>query len=66
MIGLGTIINCAAILVGGLFGLLFGRFLKEEMQSSLTKTCGIATMFIAIAGALESMLKIEQNALVST
>lgn len=66
MIGLGTIINCGAILVGGLFGLLFGRFLKEEMQSSLTKTCGIATMFIAIAGALESMLNIEQNALVST
>ena len=65
MIGLGTIINCAAILAGGILGLLFGRFLKEDMQNSLTKACGISTIFIAIAGALESMLRIEQNTLVS-
>ena len=65
MIGLGTIINCASILVGGILGLLFGRFLKEEVQDSLTKTCGVSTIFIAIAGALESMLRIEQNSLVS-
>ena len=65
MIGLGTIINCASILVGGILGLLFGRFLKEEVQDSLTKTCGVSTIFIAIAGALESMLRIEQDSLVS-
>ena len=65
MIGLGTIINCAAILIGGILGLLFGRFLKENMQNSLTKACGISTIFIAIAGALESMLRIEQDSLVS-
>lgn len=65
MIGLGTIINCAAILIGGILGLLFGRFLKENMQNSLTKACGISTIFIAIAGALESMLRIEQDSLAS-
>lgn len=65
MIGLGTIINCAAILTGGILGLLFGRFLKNDMQDSLTKACGISTIFIAIAGALESMLRIEQDSLVS-
>lgn len=66
MIGLGTIINCIAILAGGILGLLFGRFLKNEMQDSLTKACGISTIFIAMAGALESMLRIEQDSLVST
>jgi len=66
MIGLGTIINCVAILAGGILGLLFGRFLKEDMQDSLTKSCGVSTIFIAIAGALESMLRIEQDSLVST
>ncbi len=66
MIGLGTIINCTAILAGGILGLLFGRFLKEDMQNSLTKACGISTIFIAIAGALESMLSIEQNTLASS
>lgn len=66
MIGLGTIINCVAILIGGILGLLFGRFLKEDIQDSLTKACGISTLFIAIASALESMLHIEQDSLVST
>jgi len=66
MIGLGTIINCVAILAGGILGLLFGRFLKEDMQDSLTKACGVSTIFIAIAGALEHMLHMEQNSLISS
>ena len=66
MIGVGTIINCVAILAGGILGILFGRFLKEDMQDSLTKACGVSTIFIAIAGALESMLRIEQDSLVSS
>lgn len=66
MIGLGTIINCIGILFGGLFGLLFGRFMKEQMQDSLTKACGICVLFIGISGALEYILKIRENALVSS
>ena len=65
MIGLGTIINCSAIVIGGICGLLFGRFFKEDMQDSLIKACGISTIFIAIAGALEGMLSIEHSSLVS-
>ena len=44
MIGLGTIINTAAILVGGLGGALFGRFLSESAQETLTKVCGVSTL----------------------
>lgn len=66
MPGLGTIINAAAIIVGGLLGLLFGRFVKENIQQSLTKICGVSTLFIGISGALEGMLKIEGNAILST
>lgn len=65
MIGLGTIINCAAILAGGLLGLLFGRFLKQHIQEALTKTCGVCTLFIGIAGALEGMLTVEGAVLTS-
>ena len=59
MIGLGTIINTAAILVGGLCGALFGRFLHDSAQDTLTKVCGVSTLFIAITGALEEMLEPE-------
>lgn len=59
MIGLGTIINTAAILAGGVCGALFGRFLHESAQDTLTKVCGVSTLFIAITGALEEMVTVE-------
>lgn len=61
MYGLGTIINVAAIIVGGLLGLLFGKFLKQQHQDSLTKVCGISVLFIGITGALEGMLTISDG-----
>ena len=65
MIGLGTIINTVAILVGGLAGALFGRYIKEQTQDTLTKVCGVSTLFISIAGAMEGMLKINDGTLSS-
>ena len=47
-------------------GLLLGRFLKKPMQDALTCACGICTLFIGIAGALEGMLRINGEQLVST
>ena len=65
MVGLGTIINTAAIVAGGVLGKLFGRFLSESAQETLTRVCGISTLFIAIAGALEGMMKVRGDSLVS-
>lgn len=58
MPGLGTIINVAAILLGGLLGLTCGKRLKEEAQDALCKACGVATLFLGIAGAMEGMLTV--------
>ncbi|MCI7638436.1 MAG: DUF554 domain-containing protein [Clostridiales bacterium] len=65
MYGLGTMINTAAIVAGGVGGALFGRFLKENVQDTLTKVCGVSTLFIAITGALEQMLTVENGSIVS-
>ena len=65
MFGLGTLINVAAIVVGGLFGFLFGKFLKEQHQDSLTKVCGICVLFVGISGALEGMLTINNGVITS-
>ena len=59
MIGLGTIINTLAILAGRVCGMIFGRFLKEGVQDSLCKACGVSTLFLGISGALEGMLTVE-------
>lgn len=65
MYGLGTIINTGAIVAGGLAGILFGRFLKENVQDTLSKCCGVSTLMIGISGALEKMLTLEKGAISS-
>ena len=60
--GFGTIVNSAAILAGGLIGGLVGRFFLQEQQDALNKACGVSILFIAIAGAMEGMLRIEGGA----
>lgn len=56
MIGLGTIINVAAIIIGGLLGLLGGKWLKERWQETIIRGMAICVMFIGIAGVMEKML----------
>jgi uncharacterized membrane protein YqgA involved in biofilm formation len=65
MFGLGTIINTAAIILGGLSGHLFGKALKERHQTSLTLSCGVSVLFIGIAGAMQGMLTIQDGVISS-
>lgn len=64
MHGLGTIINVAAIVVGGILGLLFGRFIKDRHRETLCKACGLSVIFIGSAGALKGMFSVVDGKLV--
>lgn len=59
MIGIGTVINSASIVAAGIIGHFTGRLFKREQQEALNRACGISILFIAIAGAMEGMLKVE-------
>ena len=63
MMGLGTILNTAGILVGGAAGLLFGRLFTVRHQQTLNMACGVSVLFIGIAGAMEGMRRVENGAL---
>ncbi len=63
MLGIGTIINALAIVIGGIIGNLFGRRITKSMQELLIKTIGIAVMFIGISGTLQYMLVIKNGKL---
>ena len=65
MIGMGTLVNTGAIFAGGSIGLFAGKRFREEQQASIGKACGVSTLFIAIAGAMSGMLKLEDGALTS-
>ena len=57
-------INVAAIVLGGLLGILFGRLIKERHRDTLCKACGLAVIFIGAAGALKSMFSVVDGKLV--
>lgn len=59
MIGLGTIVNSLAIVVGGLIGLFFGKFLNERYQETVVKTLGFATIMMALGSCMSKMLVVN-------
>ena len=66
MIGMGTLLNTAAIVAGGILGRFCGRLIQERHQSSLQNACGISTMFLGIAGAMEGLLKAGEGGAISS
>lgn len=65
MIGLGTIINTVSIVAAGIIGSFLGKLFKEEQQNAIQKVTSVSILFIAIAGAMEGMLSIENNKIIS-
>lgn len=63
MPGLGTVINCSLIVLGGLAGIFIGKALKERIQNILLFAMGLSVVFIGAAGALSKILVIENGAL---
>lgn len=63
MIGLGTIVNAAAIVAGGLAGLLSRRFLKERYQETILKAMGFAIIVMALSSTLSQMFVIKLSKL---
>lgn len=63
MRGIGTIINVAAVILGGGAGMLLKGGLKERYQQILMQALGVCTIFIGISGALKGMYRIENGVL---
>lgn len=63
MVGLGTIINVACVIIGGIIGMLFGKRLTPQCQDTLMKANGLCVLFVGLGGALEKMLSIENGRL---
>lgn len=63
MIGLGTIANTAAVILGGGLGLLLKNGIPKRFENILMQALGLATMFIGISGVLKYMLVVENGAI---
>lgn len=63
---MGTIINTISIIIGGILGSIFGKYLKKDNQTTIIYSCAIAIIFIGIAGTMEGMLNISNSSLISS
>ena len=61
MVGLGTIINTAAVIAGGLLGLLLKNGIAKKFETILMQALGLATIFIGAGGVLKYMLVVENG-----
>lgn len=66
MVGLGTIINVAGVVCGGLLGLAFGKRLPERVQTILIQATSVCVLFLGIGGCMEQMLQLSEDKLVSS
>jgi len=51
---LGTIVNCAAVIVGSALGILFSKRVNREISSVITSGAGIFTLVIGFSLAFQS------------
>lgn len=65
MIGLGTILNVAAIVAGGLIGLVFSRAISARYQQTLMQAIGVCVIFVGIGGAVQEMMTVTADGLQS-
>lgn len=60
---LGTVVNAAAVVIGGGAGMIIKKGLKEDFRDSLMKTLGIAVIFLGAAGAMPGLLELKDGTL---
>ena len=65
MAGLGTLINIAAIIAGGLIGLLGGKLISSRFQETLISAIGVCVLFVGIGGAVQEMMTVSGGKLAS-
>lgn len=65
MIGLGTIVNAIAIIIGAALGLFLKKGISDNMKDSILKIMGVCVAFMGIGSFIQKMLIIE-NGVIST
>ncbi len=63
MHGLGTIVNCAAVIVGSAIGILIKGGLPKRFEDTIFSAVGLAVMFIGLGGALSGLMTVSDGAL---
>lgn len=66
MPGMGTIVNVAAVIGGGIIGILLKRGISEKLSQAIIKAIGLSIIFVGISGTLEKMLVVSDGHLAAS
>lgn len=58
---MGTLVNCIAVIIGALIGLVFKRIIKQAWVDGINKALGVAIVVVGINGVLSNMLIFEDG-----
>ena len=56
---MGTIVNSAAVLVGGLLGLLLRQGLSKRIEEIAMKLLGLSVFLVGLEGTLSAMMTVD-------
>ena len=56
---MGTVINAAAVIIGGMIGMLVKGGLPLRVRDLLMRSLGLCTLFIGISGAISAMMQVD-------
>lgn len=61
MIGLGTIVNCVAIVVGGLVGTVAKKGISDRFSTTVMQGIGLSVMLVGLSGALQGIFEVTES-----
>ena len=63
MYGIGTLVNCSAVIVGSAIGILIKGGLPQRFEETIFSAVALAVMFIGLGGAISGLLVILEGSL---
>ncbi|MBE6689562.1 MAG: DUF554 domain-containing protein [Ruminococcaceae bacterium] len=58
---MGTLVNCIAVILGGIIGLIFKKLIRQSWVDGINKALGIAVLVVGINGVLSNMLTVTDS-----
>ena len=62
---LGTVVNVAAVILGGILGILLKKGIKNKILENVMKAEGVAVLIIGMNGVLTNMLSVGEDGKIS-
>lgn len=61
LVGIGTVINTALVIIGSLVGLMLKKAIPERLKESMVQALALATFTIGITGVINASSTVTQN-----